>query len=231
MIDDGHRLRIGPVLIGEVASGQQRRAHRLQIIRSDNPAIHLDVFVQPRHIALRQDTIGMDGETQRRKIRQSCGLNPRQLLQARQQLTVKLNSRLVRVAHRSEIEVNQQHMARIESRIGLLRFLKAADEQARARQQQQRQGDLRHHESRGEPRLVQPARRIERLVLEDAAGREFRCAQRRHGPGDQRGQQGDQHRRQHHPAIDAAVDGQRQGTAGKEQGEGLRRPKRDRQRN
>jgi hypothetical protein len=92
----------------------------------------------------------MDGEAEGREIRHGCRLDAGQLFQPGQQLPVKLESCFVGIAHGIEIVGGQIHIVLIEARIGLLGFLKAANKKSGTGQQQERQRNLRHHETAGE---------------------------------------------------------------------------------
>ena len=59
----------------------------------------------------------MDGETERRKIRQSRRLNPGQGRELREQLPVEGDALISRIAESSKIIGSHQHVVRVKTRI------------------------------------------------------------------------------------------------------------------
>ena len=107
---------------------------------------------------------------ERRRAHQRRRLHARQRRHTLQRTPVELLPLRLRVAQQVDVERHRQHVLRVEAGVNALRPLEAAQEQARADEQHQRQRDLRDDQkvAQGEAPRAPPASagRERRLVFE-----------------------------------------------------------------
>ena len=156
LIDNGHGLRFSRVLVGKVASGNKRCPQRPKVVRTHDGTADFHGFVRLGHIPFQLEVISVDAEAEGRKIRQGDGFHARAEPRAWPELPVEGDARIARIAGRRELIGSEQHVVRIETRIRLLRVLQAASEKPGADQQEQREGDLRHHQAARQARFMEP---------------------------------------------------------------------------
>ena len=164
--------------LGEVAAHQQRNAHRLEIAGADRVQTRADQLVLLRLIALHRDAVSPRAAPQHAEPREPGGLDARRRAHLREQVhRVLLDARAL-VAHQRRIGAECQQMLALEAEIERHQPVQAAQEQARADQQQQRQRDLRHHQRLAHAHVT-AAHHAPRLILQRRRQRRLRRLERR----------------------------------------------------
>src|SRR4029078_905850 len=92
------------------------------------------------------------------KMSRGPGLDPGKRREPVEHLPVERHTRRAGVTSWRELVRSKQQMTCFESRIRFLCFLKAAGEESGADEENEREGNLRHHEATQKTRLVQSKR-------------------------------------------------------------------------
>ena len=202
LVDDDHRRLVDGVLPGERPAREEPGVHRAEVIRRDRPAVGRNALPVPRgrlvervrreRAAPRQRELRDDSDPPHARHR---GELPLELAHERPP------ARRRRIAAGRHGEPERQHVARVEAGAHLLQGEEAPHQQARADEEDHRQGDLA--EDQGVPHPVsgragsRPTASLQRAVRILARGLE-----RGREPERQRRHQAGEGGERQHPAVD-----------------------------
>ena len=204
-VDDRHRRRAFVVAIHELAAGHDRDPQRAEVVRGDGVPHERQILAAPRFVAL-------DRHAPRRRIEEPQGRvrGERRRLDAGictsrvQQFAIEHPPARFVVRVLLDVYGEPRHVARIEAGIRAPRRVGAARREARADEQQQRDGDLGDHETRPQPPARGAARG--RVFVDDRHEIDARALKRRDESERERAPAGDQHRKTDHEAVHAGVE-------------------------
>jgi hypothetical protein len=151
LVDHRHGLRPAVVRRRQVATVDERDAQGPEVRRTHVRPPDLHGLVPLRHVAFGLDDRRVAAEAEGHPVRQRGGRDAGYRLHALEELSVQRGALGPRVAGREQIERSQQDAAPVEPRIVQPGEPAAADEQPGAREQQDREGDLRHHQRPRQP--------------------------------------------------------------------------------
>jgi hypothetical protein len=170
---DHHDLRRArrQVAVLQQAAAKQRDAHRLEIAGHDLifGQRRSGIIRPPGRLALERDAIvglpvneevrdGSDGHDARQRTN-----SPRRLREERRPLCGI-------VVFAGKVDLQQQHVARVEATVGCLHAQEAANQQPGSRQQDHRERDLGHHQPLVDATPASSAKRARAALAQDLRG-------------------------------------------------------------
>ena len=188
-VDDRHRVRrqilriadLRPdVPIVEVAAGDERNAHCLEVAGADRVAVRVHALARLRLVAFHRHRAVPLVPLEQTDLREGHRGDARQRADAIQQLLVELLRADRRVTAEGRRDVERDEVVRLQTQIEQAQVPEAADEEAGAYQQHDRDGDLRHDEPLAQPHAARPAHDGADLILERRRQIRSGRAKRRH---------------------------------------------------
>ena len=154
LVDNGGARRILVVVLGEVASGNQRDLHHRKIPRRDDAERESGVLTRLAQVAIDFDPMrGTALETEGEPTAERGGLHPRDFRQALLQPAIEdLGSRLGVAVH-ADPQAGHQDVIGIEAKARPARLAHTPDAQPGSDQQHERKGDFGNHQHAPEPML------------------------------------------------------------------------------
>ena len=172
----------------KAAPAQERNPHHFEIAQADGIRERMNRFVGAGRVTFDRESVAPSGSREEAEERHACCAHPRDSLGPLEQPLVEIDNLRAIVGRRLRVNREAEDALRVESSVDSVQLSQAADKEARAHEEDQRDRNLGDHEYFGQAETRADAASGGRL-LESGSEIQPRCAQRWNQPKQDAGQE------------------------------------------